>query len=110
MLPEWPPRAASPTTLPDESQAVTPAATPSRKRRRTDAAPAATSGGADALEAITRYMIAKQKTAVPESETDVFARHVGNELKLVCDIGRRKRLQLEILNLIFEAQLAEGVV
>ena len=69
------------STLPDDSQAVTPDAIPSRKRRRTNAAAAATSGGsggADALEAITRYMVAKQKTVVPESETEVFARHVGN--------------------------------
>ena len=112
MLPEWPACVASPpaATLPDESQPVTPAATASRKRRRTNAAPAATCGGADALEAITRYMVAKQRTAVPESETEVFARHGGNEMTLVCDTGRRKRLQLEILHLIFEAQLEEAAV
>ena len=64
----------------------------------------------DALEAITKYMTAKEKAVAPTSECDVFGKHLANEIHMIKSIGRRKRVQLQILQLVFDAQVEDGAI
>lgn len=82
--------------------------TPRRKRLRTSNSDVSNSN--DTLEAITKYMIAKEKAIVPDAECDVFGKHVANEIRLVKNVGRRKRVQLQILQLIYDAQADDGAI
>ena len=84
----------------------TPCRTPtSRKRLR----PTGDNAG-DALEAIAKYMTAKEKAVAPTSECDVFGKHLANEIRMIKSIGLRKRVQLQILQLVFDAQVEDGAI
>ena len=52
-------------------------------------------------------MTAKEKAVAPNSECDVFGKHLANELRV---IKSRKRVQMQILQLVFDAQVEDGVI
>ena len=66
--------------------------------------------GGDAQEEIAKYITAKEKAVAPNSECDVFGKHLANELRVIKSIGRRKRVQMQILQLVFDAQVEDGAI
>ena len=66
--------------------------------------------GGETLEAITKYMIAKEKAAVPESRCSTFGRHMSNELEMIKNVSIQKRVQLDIMKLVFDAQVEDGAI
>ena len=57
-------------------------------------------------------MDSKQQTlrSSNDSASMIFARHVANEVMLINNVGRRKRLQIEIQQLIIDAQVEDGCI
>ena len=57
-------------------------------------------------------MDSKQQTlrSSNDSASMIFARHVANEVMLINNVGRRKRLQIEIQQLIINAQVEDGCI
>ena len=76
----------------------------SRKRQQRQA------DSGETLEAITKYMIAKEKAAVPESRCSTFGRHMSNELQIIKNVSIQKRVQLDIMKLVFDAQVEDGAI
>ena len=59
------------------------------------------------LHAITSYMASKHGEQKKESESLSFARHLVNELDAIQSVRLRKQVQLQVLQCVLEAQLAE---
>ena len=55
-------------------------------------------------------MTATEKAVAPNSECDVFGKHLANEPRVIKSIGRRKRIQMQILQLVFDAQVGGGAI
>ena len=71
------------------------------------------SGGSDTLDSITAYMLAKEKAvgaSAPVSDCDVFGNHLANEIRIIKTLGIRKRIQIEIMSLVYAAQLEDGAI
>lgn len=59
------------------------------------------------LHAITTYMASKHVEPKKDSESLTFARHLANELDVIQSVRLRKQVQLQVLQCVLEAQLAE---
>ena len=59
------------------------------------------------LHAITTYMASKHVGEKKDSESLTFARHLANELDVIQSVRLRKQVQLQVLQCVLEAQLAE---
>ena len=58
-------------------------------------------------------MLAKEKAVgagAPFSECKVFGHHMANEMNIIKTLGIRKRIQIEIMSLVYAAQLENGVI
>ena len=81
-----------------------------RKRLRLSSSGGSTN---ETLDSITAYMLAKEKVVgagAPVSECEVFGHHMANEMNIIKTLGIRKRIQLEIMSLVYAAQLENGVI
>ena len=70
-------------------------------------------GTGDTLEAITNYTITEGEggwcrlhigAGAPVSDCDVFGQHLANEIKIIKTVGIRKRIQIEIMHFVYDAQ------